>query len=48
MIDAKCDFKVLGPIIESVANLNKRTREFTLKTFPGEEIDEEAAPVFEQ
>lgn len=48
MIDAKCDFKILGPIIESVANLNKRTREFSLKTFPGEEIDQEAEPVFEQ
>ena len=36
MADAKCDFKFLGPIIETIATIDKRTREFHLKTFQGD------------
>ena len=33
MKDAKCDFLYLGPIIDTVATTNTRTREFHLKNF---------------
>ena len=33
MKDAKCDFQYLGPIIDTVATTNTRTREFHLKNF---------------
>ena len=36
MEDAKCDFQYLGPIIDTVATTNTRTREFHLKTFKGD------------
>lgn len=39
MLETLCDYKYLGPVIETVAFTDKRTRKYSLKTYSGE-LDE--------
>ena len=36
MVDAQCDFQFLKPILKTVATMDKRTREWRIKTFEGD------------
>ena len=39
MEDAQCDYQFLAPILDTIATMDKQTREFSLKTFTEEEMD---------
>ena len=47
MDDAQCDFQFLKPILETVASIDKRTREWRIKTFVGD-LDTGYQPVFDE
>ena len=44
--DTNSDFQFLAPIIDTIANIDKQTREFSLKTFSGI-LDQEIQDIFD-
>ena len=47
MLEAQCNFEELGPILDTVAKLDKDTREYSFKTMKESVIDEEAQQTFQ-